>query len=178
MTEGTGSNRAALMGVLSTSGVILAFLVWLIYFKTSAVTHSSALGALPGVNACLNALSACWLVAGFLSIRRGHPRLHVACMLVALLFSAAFLVGYIVYHSTYGDTTFLGQGAIRYVYFFILISHIVLTVVVLPLILMTLYLAVTRQFSSHKRLARWTLPLWLYVSVTGVLIYLLLRNHS
>lgn len=99
-------------------------------------------------------------------------------MITAFLFSALFLAGYIVYHSLHGDTKFTGTGSVRTLYFTILISHIVCTPIALPLILTTFYFALTKKFSRHKKIARIVLPIWLYVSVTGVVIFFMLRAHS
>ncbi len=130
--------------------------------------------ALPAVNASLNALSTVWLVTGWFFIRRREIERHRFCMLAAFVTSTLFLTSYLVYHANVGSVPFRGQGAIRTIYFAILVSHIVLAAVILPLALMTLSRALTRRFDRHRRIARWTLPIWLYVSVTGVVIYLML----
>ena len=130
--------------------------------------------ALPGVNASLNALSTIWLVAGWFFIRRRQIERHRFCMIAAFVTSTLFLASYLVYHANVGSVPFRGQGAIRTVYFAILVTHIVLAAVILPLALMTLSRALTRRFDRHRKIARWTLPIWLYVSVTGVMIYLML----
>jgi putative membrane protein len=129
---------------------------------------------LPALNATLNAISAICLVAGYLLIRRGRRTLHKRCMLGALISSALFLTSYLVYHYNTGSRPFPGQGAIRAVYFAILITHVVLAAVILPLALTTTARGLWSQFDRHVRIARWTLPIWLYVSVTGVVIYLML----
>jgi putative membrane protein len=129
---------------------------------------------LPAVNATLNGLAAIFLTTGFVMIRRGHRALHKRCMVAALTTSALFLVSYVVYHANAGSRPFLGQGAVRVVYFGILITHVVLAAAILPLALMTASRGLRAQFDRHVRLARWTLPIWLYVSVTGVVIYLML----
>ena len=110
---------------------------------------------------------------GVLAIVKGNEARHKAFMISALGFSALFLVSYLFYHHFHGDTPFLAEGIIRPIYFAILISHIGLTFFVLPLILVTVYFALTRQLPSHKKIAKWTFPLWMYVSVSGVLIYIL-----
>ena len=133
-----------------------------------------SLSALPALNAMLNATSAVLLTIGYLFIRAERIRLHTLCMVIACLVSMAFLVSYVTYHAHVGVTRFTGQGWIRPVYFSILVSHTILAVVIVPLVLRTLYLAVRRRFTEHKRLAHVTLPLWLYVSVTGVVVYLML----
>ena len=129
---------------------------------------------LPAVNATLNATSAFFLAAGYVLIRRGHINLHKRSMLAALTSSALFLTCYVIYHLNIGSRPFQGQGVARVVYFSILISHVVLAVTILPLALMTASRGLKAQYARHVRIARWTLPLWLYVSVTGVAIYLML----
>ncbi len=177
MSAGT-NDRAAIGGILAVSAAAFGFLVWLIYFKTPAGSSISAYDALPAVNAILNGLSACCLTAGYLAIRAKRRRVHMTLMIAAFVFSALFLVSYIAYHNVHGDTKFLGEGAIRPVYFSILISHIGVTVFALPMIFTTFFFAYRLRFDAHRRLARITLPLWLYVSVTGVAIYFLLKAHS
>lgn len=129
---------------------------------------------LPALNASLNATSAALLVTGYLLIRRRRIALHRACMLAALLSSTLFLVSYVIYHANVGSRPFAGTGPIRLVYFTILITHVVLAVAILPLSLVTVSRALGGRFDRHVRIARWTLPLWLYVSVTGVVIYVML----
>jgi uncharacterized membrane protein YozB (DUF420 family) len=133
-----------------------------------------ALTNLPLLNAILNATSAVLLSSGYVAIRRRRIRVHKACMIAACVTSALFLTSYLIYHAQVGSKPFLGQGNIRLVYFAVLISHTILAVVILPLVVMTLYRAWRAQWASHRRLARWTLPLWIYVSVTGVVIYAML----
>jgi putative membrane protein len=128
------------------------------------------------LNASLNAISAILLTAGFLFIVRGKIRAHRACMLTAFGTSTAFLISYVVYHIRVGNVRFLGQGWIRPVYFTLLISHVFLAIVILPLAIITLTRALREQFDRHRRIARWTLPLWLYVSVTGVIVYVMLYH--
>ena len=129
---------------------------------------------LPALNATLNGISAILLTAGYVLIRRGRRDLHKRCMLAALTASALFLVSYVTYHLNTGSRPFPGQGAIRVVYFVILITHVILAAAILPLALITASRGLKDQFDRHVRIARWTLALWLYVSVTGVVIYLML----
>ena len=129
---------------------------------------------LPALNASLNALSGLFLVTGYTMIRQRRIAAHRTCMLAAFVTSTLFLISYLTYHYYHGDTRFLGQGIVRPFYFTILITHVVLAIVIVPLVLITLYRAWRSDFARHKRIARWTLPIWLYVSVTGVVIYLLL----
>jgi|ERR1041385_2115584 uncharacterized membrane protein YozB (DUF420 family) len=129
---------------------------------------------LPHVNAILNATSAVLLVCGYRFIRSGRIQSHRRCQISAVISSSLFLISYLLYHSYHGTTRFTGHGFARPFYFSILISHTILAVVIVPLILITLLRAVRGDFVRHRKIARWTLPLWLYVSVTGVIVYLML----
>jgi putative membrane protein len=133
-----------------------------------------AISDLPALNATLNAISAVCLATGYVLIRRGDRVNHQRAMLAALTASALFLVSYVTYHANVGSKPFPGQGTIRLVYFAILITHVVLAAVILPMALVTASRGLRARFDRHVRLARWTLPLWMYVSVTGVVIYLML----
>lgn len=129
---------------------------------------------LPALNACLNATSALFLLLGYRAIRRLEIQRHRGFMVAAAATSALFLVSYLTYHARVGSVHFAGQGLVRGAYFTILISHTVLAVVVLPLVLRTLYLGLKRRDDFHRRIARWTFPIWLYVSATGVVVYVML----
>lgn len=133
-------------------------------------------GAWPALNACLNACSAGLLLLGYRFIRAKRERPHRMCMGLACAVSVMFVISYLWYHAQVGATRFPGQGWVRPVYFTILISHTVLAVVIVPLVIRTLRLAAQRRISEHRRLARVTLPLWLYVSVTGVVVYWMLYH--
>ena len=169
--------RHPLPWILLLSTAITLFLIWLIYLKAPSPTQAGWVGMLPAFNALCNSLSACCLVAGWVFIRRGSRDVHRRFMIAAVCFSALFFASYVVYHHFHGDTPFPGQGLIRPIYFAVLISHIVLSVVILPLILSTLYYVARQQFSTHRKVARYTLPLWLYVSVTGVVVFFMLRAY-
>ena len=131
---------------------------------------------LPALNASLNCVSTVFISCGWYLIRRGHWRRHIACMLTAVLSSTLFLTGYVIYHLNMGErsTHFTAEGVVRYFYFAMLISHILLAFVTLPLVILTLIPAFRRRWDRHRRIARWTMPIWLYVSVTGVLVYFML----
>jgi len=132
------------------------------------------LADLPALNATLNGLSAIFIFTGYVLIRRGERELHKRCMLAALVTSSAFLVSYVIYHANVGSKPFPGSGVIRLAYFAILITHVVLAAVIVPLALTTAVRGLRAQYERHVAIARWTLPIWLYVSVTGVVIYLML----
>jgi putative membrane protein len=129
---------------------------------------------LPHLNAVLNTTSALLLLAGFRFIRLHRVQAHRNCQVTAVVTSTLFLISYLTYHYYHGATRFAGQGFVRPVYFTILITHTILAVVIVPMIILTLYRAARGDFIRHRRIARWTLPLWLYVSVTGVIVYLML----
>jgi uncharacterized membrane protein YozB (DUF420 family) len=133
---------------------------------------------LPAVNASLNAVSGTLLVAGYLLIRARRIDLHRRCMIAAFTASCLFLVCYVVYHAQVGSVPFTRQGFVRPLYFTILISHVILAVVIVPLAIITLSRGLKARFPQHRRIARWTFPLWLYVSVTGVLVYVLLYQPT
>jgi putative membrane protein len=137
---------------------------------------SNYISVLPHVNAVLNTTSALLLLAGFRFIRLGRIQAHRNCQVTAVLTSTLFLISYLTYHYHHGATRFTGQGLVRPLYFTILTTHTILAVVIVPLILVTLYRAARGDFTRHRRIARWTLPLWLYVSVTGVVVYLMLYH--
>lgn len=131
---------------------------------------------LPALNASLNALSALLLGAGFVFIRRRQIERHRACMVAAFAVSSAFLVSYVIYHVQHGSTPFPGQGWVRPAYFTLLITHVLLAITVVPLALVTLYRAARGHFDLHRRIAVITFPLWMYVSVSGVLVYWILYH--
>jgi putative membrane protein len=131
---------------------------------------------LPTLNASLNALASVFLVAGYVMIRSRRIDAHRRCMLSALGTSALFLISYVIYHANAGSVPFRGTGAIRAVYFAVLIPHIILAATILPLALVTTARGLRGDYTRHVRIARWTLPVWLYVSVTGVIVYLMLYH--
>lgn len=131
---------------------------------------------LPTLNATLNATSGVLLLAGWLMIRRGRIAAHRRCMLAAFVASSLFLVSYVAYHAQAGSRPFTGQGVVRPIYFAILVSHVLLAAAIVPLALVTLRRALRGDYVRHRRIARWTFPVWMYVSVTGVVIYLMLYH--
>ena len=129
---------------------------------------------LPALNATLNAISFVFLVTGYVFIRKGQWRKHRACMISALVVSGLFLSSYVIYHLNVGSVPFRKTGWIRTVYFAVLIPHVILAAAIVPLVFITVSRALSRRFDKHRRIARWTLPLWLYVSITGVIVYVML----
>lgn len=129
---------------------------------------------LPALNATLNGIASVLLVTGYVFIRRGQWRRHRACMISALVVSGLFLTSYVIYHLNVGSVPFRKTGWIRTVYFAVLIPHVILAAAITPMVLITVSRALSGRFDKHRAIARWTLPLWLYVSVTGVIVYLML----
>lgn len=129
---------------------------------------------LPALNATLNATSAVLLATGWVLIKRGHWTAHRAVMIAAFSTSVVFLISYLTYHAHVGSVRFTKPGAIRTVYFTILLTHTILAVVIVPMVLVTLSRGLSKRFDRHRAIARWTFPLWMYVSVTGVVVYLML----
>ena len=172
------SPRQAVTVILGVSAAALALLIGVIYGHGRAAGAPEWVGWLPAVNAFLNATSAVFLVLAGLAIRRRDVAAHARRMLGALASSSLFLVSYIVYHAVHGDTKFTGQGAVRPVYFVVLISHIVLSAVVLPLIFSSFFFSLSGRFPQHRKISRYTYPVWLYVSATGVLVFAMLRAYA
>lgn len=161
--------------ILIASVAAIALLFWLIYGIESSTATAETLSFLPATNAFFNAVSACALLTGIYHIKRDNKVAHGFSMATALCASTLFLIGYMVHHALHGDTRFIATGMIRPIYFFILISHILLSVIVLPMVLLTFYFAAAKKWNAHRAIARWTWPSWLYVSVTGVLVFIFLR---
>jgi putative membrane protein len=172
--KATSPKKAAWL-VLAVSAVALLVLVGVIYGHGRASEVPAWVSWLPALNAFLNGTSAVFLVLAYRAIRRRDVVTHSRRMLTSLGASALFLVSYIVYHSVHGDTRFGGAGLVRPFYFFILITHVTLSAVALPLVFMSLFFSLSGRFARHKKIARYTFPIWLYVSVTGVLVFALLR---
>jgi putative membrane protein len=168
------SSNKAITTIVGISAVATAFLLWLLYVHHASPAFANRFNFLPALDAVLNGLCAICLVIGFSFIRKKNIAAHRASMISAFIFSSIFLVSYIVNHALHGDTRFPGQGIVRPIYFFILISHILLSVVVLPMVLTTFFFSLTGRFPQHKKIARFTFPIWLYVSVTGVVVYAML----
>jgi putative membrane protein len=170
--------RQGVRAILVASVAVLAALLLVIYGHGRAEAPPSWIAWLPALNAFLNATSAVLLVSAAVAVRRRDFARHARLMLSALLASALFLVSYIVYHAVHGDTPFAGRGAVRPVYFFVLITHVVLSAVVLPLIFSSLFFSLSGRFGRHRAVSRYTLPVWLYVSVTGVVVFAMLRIYG
>lgn len=152
--------------------VVVAILIY-----TPAFNLNIDVSFLPALNACLNSAVTILLLAGLYFIRHKNRRAHKFCMLSAFSLSALFLISYIVYHSSTDETTYGGEGPVKYVYYVILFTHILLAAAIMPFILVTLSRALTERFDRHRKIARITWPLWLYVSITGVIIYFMISPY-
>lgn len=169
------SNKGAIAGILVLSAVASLFLFWLIYVHTAPQAFADRLLFLPAMDALLNGLAAICLVVGFYFIRQREIVAHRRSMLTAFAFSTLFLVCYVVNHALHGDTLYPAHAPLRTLYLSILASHIVLCILALPMVLITFFFSLTGRFPQHKKIARYTLPVWLYVSVTGVVVFAMLH---
>ena len=169
------SVRNAVVAICAVSAVACLFLIWLVYGRTAPAAFAHRLTFLPALNAVLNGLSATALAVGFVCILRRRIDAHRNAMLTAFFFSSLFLVSYITNHALHGDIRYPIHAAYRTLYLSMLASHVFLSIVALPLVLVTFFLSLSGRFAIHKKVARWTFPIWFYVSVTGVLVYLMLH---
>jgi putative membrane protein len=169
--SGTGPAIAAIL-VISAAATL--FLFWLIYVHPAAASNAQY-AFLPAVNAVLNGLAATALLVGYTFVRAHRIRAHRISMITAFIFSSLFLVSYILHHALHGDVRYPAHAAMRSVYLPLLATHIVLATIALPLVLVTFFFSLTGRIPQHRKVARWTFPIWLYVSVTGVITYVMLR---
>ena len=168
------STAPAIAAILVLSTAASLFLFWLIYIHPAAAA-SSEYAFLPALNAGFNGLAAIALLIGYTFIRARRIAAHRASMITAFIFSSLFLVGYILHHALHGDVRYPLHAAFRTFYLALLASHILLAVIALPMILATFFFSLSGRFPQHRKIARWTFPLWLYVSVTGVITFVMLR---
>lgn len=172
---GTADSKLAKQVIYGLSVFVSLAVTAVIYWLPPA-EETRAPGALASVNAALNGAAGCFLIAGYVFVRRRQWEAHRRCMLTAFGLSSLFLVTYLLHHYRVGSVPFQGEGAIRTVYFALLVPHIVLAALIIPLALFTIYRGWTGRFEAHRRVARWTLPVWLYVSASGVAIYWMLYH--
>ncbi|MFC5269704.1 DUF420 domain-containing protein [Adhaeribacter terreus] len=169
------SRYLALIAVLSIAVPVLV--AYLFYMPKSGDTTPVNVSFLPKLHAILNSLTALALITGFYFIKKGNQVAHRAAMFTAFVLSSLFLISYVTYHYFGQSTAYGGEGIMRSIYFFILLTHIILAAVIVPLVLLTIYFAISGQFRKHTRFSRWTFPIWLYVSVSGVLVYLMISPY-
>ena len=177
--EQAGLNpRSVVAAIIVISGLAISFLLWLVYIHHAPADFAGRWMFLPTLNALLNGLCAVTLCVGYYFIKRRNIAAHRASMILAFAFSSAFLVSYVTNHALHGDALFAGYGVVRTLYLSILASHIILSIVALPMVLTTFFFSLTGRFAIHRRIARITLPIWLYVSITGVVVFLFLRAYT
>jgi putative membrane protein len=164
--------------ILLISAVAFLFLIWLLFYNGGADYSSDIIKNLPALNALLNSASTILLLLGYKAIRDKKYSRHMKFNLTAVFTTFLFLISYITYHSFEGDTHFTGLGVAKYIYYTILISHIALSAFVVPLILTSLFMAFSGRIKIHRKVSKFTFPVWLYVSVTGVIIFLMLRAYT
>ena len=176
MSTVTAESPAArwVIGVLSV--VVFAAVIIVLYAMPGRGPAPGTPGALATVNAVLNGGAACFLLTGYAFIRKRRIKAHRTCMVTAFVLSSLFLVTYLIHHAQVGSVPFQHEGWIRGVYFAVLVPHVALAAVIVPLALFTIYRGWTERIEKHREIARWTLPLWLYVSVSGVVVYLMLYH--
>lgn len=163
-----------LIAILS---IAIPVVVAMLFFMPKEGSSKVDVSFLPTLHAILNSLTSCALVIGYYNIRKGNIKVHRAAMATAFGLSSIFLVSYVTYHFLGERTIYGGDGYLKLFYYFILLTHIVLAVVIVPLVLLSMYFALTEQFNRHRRISRWTFPIWLYVGITGVLVYLLISPY-
>lgn len=178
MEQAQLSPRPVVGTIVVVSGLAVTFLLWLLYVHHASAAFAARWMFLPALNALLNGLCAIALCVGLYFIKQGNRDAHRNSMLLAFVFSSVFLVSYIVNHALHGDTIFPGHGSIRTLYLSILGSHITLSIVALPMVLTTFFFSLTGRFAVHRKIARWTFPIWLYVSITGVVVFLFLKAYA
>jgi putative membrane protein len=172
------SPRPVVGAIILVSGLAVSFLLWLLYVHHASADFTGRWMFLPALNALLNGLCAIALCVGLYFIKHHNREAHRTSMLVALTLSSIFLVSYIVNHALHGDTIFPGHSPVRTLYLSILASHVILSIVALPMVITTFFFSLTGRFALHRRIARWTFPIWLYVSITGVVVFVFLKAYA
>jgi len=178
MEQAQISPRPVVGAIVVVSGLAVSFLLWLLYVHHASADFAGRWMFLPALNAVLNGAAAVALCFGFYFIQRRNIAAHRNSMITAFAFSSLFLVSYIANHAIHGDTIFPGHGGVRNLYLLILASHVILSIVALPMVLTAFFFSLTGRFAMHRRIARFTFPIWLYVSVTGVVVFLFLKAYA
>lgn len=164
-----------IIGILSVTVPVLVAV--LMFMPQTGKMGDLNVSFLPHLNAVLNSATAIALISGYTFIKKGNTRYHTTAMITAFVLSSLFLISYVIYHYQAPSTKFLGEGFIRGIYFLILITHIILAAIVVPFVLLSIYFAITKQFIKHKKIVKWTFPIWLYVAITGVIVYLMISPY-
>ncbi|TPE42560.1 DUF420 domain-containing protein [Pontibacter mangrovi] len=173
----TSNKDKRILSLIAVLSVVIPVVVAVLFFMPKAHTPGIDVSYLPGFHAILNSLTAITLVIGYVNVKKGNTKAHRAAMLTAFGLSAIFLVSYVTYHFLGQRTVYGGDGILKYIYYFILLTHIVLAVVIVPLVLLSVYFGITNQLKRHRRISKWTFPTWLYVAITGVLVYILISPY-
>ncbi|WP_192821475.1 DUF420 domain-containing protein [Rufibacter sp. LB8] len=177
-TKSTNPNDTRYLFLIAILSVVVPLVVALLLFMPQTGKLGDLdVSFLPGLHAVLNSLTALSLITGYYFIKKGNRRNHRFAMSTAFVLSSFFLISYVTYHYQAAPTSFGGEGTIKAIYYFILLTHIVLAAVIVPLVLLSVYFAVSNQFERHKKISRWTFPLWLYVAITGVVVYLMISPY-
>jgi putative membrane protein len=171
-----GSDKKFLV-LIAILSIAIPVVVAMLFFMPKEGSSSVDVSFLPTLHAILNSMTAVALVVGYYNIRKGNIKIHRGAMATAFGLSAIFLVSYVTYHFLGERTIYGGDGFLKLFYYFILLTHIVLAVVIVPLVLLSMYFALSEQFVRHRRVSKWTFPIWLYVAVTGVLVYILISPY-
>jgi len=170
--------RPAVRAIVVVSGLAVSFLLWLLYVHHASADFAGRWMFLRALNTLLNGLWAIAPCAGLYFIKNHNREAHRTSVLLAFAFSSAFVISYIVNHALHRDTIFPGNGPVRVLYISILASHVILSIVALPMVLTTFFFSLTGRFAMHRQIARWTYPIWLYVSITGVVVFVFLRAYA
>lgn len=173
----TSDHNKKYLTLIAVLSVAIPVVVAVLFFMPKADTPGIDVSYLPGFHAVLNSLTAVALIVGYANIRRGNTKAHRTAMLVAFGLSSVFLVSYVTYHFLGQRTIYGGEGALKYIYYFILLTHIVLAAAIVPLVLLSVYYGITNQLKRHRRISKWTFPIWLYVAITGVLVFLMISPY-
>jgi putative membrane protein len=172
----TGRDKKYLV-LIAILSVAIPVVVAMLFFMPKEGSSSVNVSFLPTLHAILNSMTAVALVVGYYNIKRGNIKVHRGAMVTAFGLSSIFLVSYVTYHFLGERTIYGGEGLLKMFYYFILLTHIVLAVVIVPLVLLSVYFAISEQFARHRRISKWTFPIWLYVAITGVLVYILISPY-
>lgn len=175
----TLKNNELYLWIIGVLSIVIPVIVSILFYiqKTGGGLIELDVRFLPHLNGVINSATALVLLVGYYFIKKGKQREHRTAMLTAFALSSIFLISYVIYHSAGKQTSYGGDGLLKIFYLFILFTHIILAVVVVPLVLLSIYYGLTRQNQKHKKLTKWTFPIWLYVSVTGVLVYLMISPY-
>jgi len=164
-----------IIGILSVAiPVVVAILM---FIPQTGKLGDLNVSFLPHLNAVINTATALALLSGYIFIRNGKKQYHITAMITAFVLSSIFLVSYVIYHYQAPPTKFMGEGFIKGVYFFILLTHIILAAVVVPFVLLSIYFGISKQYEKHRRIVKWTFPIWLYVAITGVVVYWMISPY-